>query len=163
MRPMNSIQMRDQSGVALLISVILMLLISAIGIAALQHAKQESSASGRARHHTRNLHAADGVLQIVVQQLTADNPANRQLPIDFANFIQDPISGFWTSAKTGTDQAAPAEQIRHCGNATRSGDALGQFPRNIYCVNVLASDGGGRVGLQAQYAVLDPSGGGNYR
>ncbi len=40
---------------------------------------------------------------------------------------------------------------------------LGQFPRNIYCVDVLASDGGGRVGLQAQYAVLDASGGGSYR
>ena len=74
-----------------------------------------------------------------------------------------PLSGFWIAVKTGTDETAPAQPIRHCGNATRSGDALGQFPRNIYCVDVLASDGGGRVGLQAQYAVLDSSGGGNYR
>jgi hypothetical protein len=149
--------------VALLIAVILMLLISAIGIAALQHARQEAMGSGRSRHHTRNLHAADGILQLVVAQLSADNPANRQLPIDFANFIQDPLSGVWTRGKTGTIDNPAAEPIRHCGNASRSGDAIGQFPRNIYCVNVLASDGGGRVGLQAQYAVLDASGGGNYR
>ena len=156
-------KLKDEQGIALLISVILMLLISAIGIAALQHARQESSGSGRSRHHTKNLHAADGVLQLVVQQLAEENPANRQLPLDFANFIQDPLSGFWTSAQTGTDATAPAQPIRNCGNFTRSGDALGQFPRNIYCVDVLASDGGGRVGLQAQYAVLDASGGGSYR
>ncbi len=154
---------REEQGVALLIAVILMLLISAIGIAALQHAQQEAMGSGRSRHHTRNLHAADGVLQLVVQQLAADNPINRQVPIDFANFIQDPVSGVWTSGMTGTIDSPTAEPIRHCGNSTRSGDALGQFPRNIYCVNVLATVGGGRVGLQAQYAVLDPSGGGNYR
>ncbi len=154
---------REEQGVALLIAVILMLLISAIGIAALQHARQEAMGSGRSRHHTRNLHAADGVLQLVVQQLGADNPINRQVPIDFANFIQDPVSGVWTSGMTGTIDSPTAEPIRHCGNSTRSGDALGQFPRNIYCVNVLATDGAGRVGLQAQYAVLDPSGGGNYR
>ncbi len=156
-------QLKDENGIALLIAVILMLLISAIGIAALQHAREESSGSGRSRHHTKNLHAADGVLQLVIQQLAAENPANRQLPVDFANFIQDPLSGFWTSAQTGTDETAPAQPIRHCGNSSRSGDALGQFPRNIYCVDVLASDGGGRVGLQAQYAVLDASGGGSYR
>jgi len=163
MSPLNPMKLREESGVALLIAVILLLLISAIGIAALQHAKEESSGSGRSRHHTRNLHAAEGILQLVVQQLTEVNPANRQLPVDFANFIQDPVSGFWTSGKTGTEEAAAAEAIRHCGNSSRSGDAIGQFPRNIYCVNALASDGGGRVGLQAQYAVLDPSGGGNYR
>ncbi len=156
-------KLKDEQGIALLISVILMLLISAIGIAALQHAREESSGSGRSRHHTKNLHAADGVLQLVVQQLASENPANRELPVDFANFIQDPLSGFWTSAQTGTDATAPATPIRHCANSTREGDALGQFPRNIYCVDVLASDGGGRVGLQAQYAVLDSSGGGNYR
>ncbi len=163
MRHLQIHSLRDEKGVALLISVILMLLISAIGIAALQHAREESSGSGRSRHHTKNLHAADGVLQLVVQQLAAENPANRQLPVDFANFIQDPLSGFWTAVKTGTDETAPAQPVRHCGNSSRSGDAIGQFPRNIYCVDVLASDGGGRVGLQAQYAVLDPSGGGSYR
>ncbi len=102
-------KLKDEKGIALLISVILMLLISAIGIAALQHAREESSGSGRSRHHTKNLHAADGVLQLVVQQLASENPANRQLPVDFANFIQDPLSGFWTSAQTGTDETAPAD------------------------------------------------------
>ena len=163
MNRFHLIKLREERGVALLIAVIMLLLISAIGIAALQHAREESTGGGRSRHHTRNLHAADGVLSLVVQQLAAENPQNRQLPVDFANFIQDPTSGVWTRGRTGTPDNPAAQPIRHCGNATRSGDALGQFPRNIYCVNVLASDTGGRVGLQAQYAVLDPSGGGNYR
>ncbi len=162
MRSLQFTRASEEQGVALLIAVILMLLISAIGIAALQHARQEAMGSGRSRHHTRNLHAADGILQLVVQQLASDNPINRELPIDFANFIQDPVSGVWTRGMTGTVDSPTAEAVRACGNHTRSGDAIGQFPRNIYCVNVLASDGGGRVGLQAQYAVLDASGGGGY-
>ena len=163
MSPFNSMKLREETGVALLIAVILLLLISAIGIAALQHAKEESSGSGRSRHHTRNLHAAEGILQLVVQQLTEVNPANRQLPVDFANFIQDPVSGFWTSGKTGVDEAVAAQPVRTCGTSIRDGDALNDFPRTIYCVDVVASDGGGRVGLSAQYAVLDTSGGGGYR
>ena len=61
-------KLREERGVALLIAVIMLLLISAIGIAALQHAREESTGGGRSRHHTRNLHAADGVLALVVQQ-----------------------------------------------------------------------------------------------
>ncbi len=95
-------KLKDEKGIALLISVILMLLISAIGIAALQHAREESSGSGRSRHHTKNLHAADGMLQLVVQQLAAENPASREAPVDFANFIQDPLSGSWMKLAKST-------------------------------------------------------------
>ena len=40
-------KLKDEQGIALLISVILMLLISAIGLAALQHPRREAGEPGR--------------------------------------------------------------------------------------------------------------------
>ena len=154
---------RAEHGVALLISVIVLILLSAIGLAALQHAKDESVGGGRSRHHTKTLHAADGVLQVVIQQLASENVTQRELPVDLPNFLQDPVSGFWTSGRTGTPDAGVAQNVLNCGSATKDGDAIGEFPRLIYCVNVTANTGGGRIGLDAQYSVLDAAGGNQYR
>lgn len=164
MSQLHCTEFHGERGIALLIVVVLLLMSSAIGIASLQHAQDEATGGGRSRHHARNLHAAEGVLEVVIGQLLQENAQSKQSPVDFANFIQSPETGAWTAGKTGLPDSAVAAPVRHCGTWVRSGDAIGgSILSNIYCVDVLASDAGGRVGLQAQYAVLDTAGGGNYR
>lgn len=170
MHRLHSRALRDETGIALLIAVILLLLISAIGIASLQHAQQEASSSGRSRHHARNLQAGEGLLQLVVQQLMANSAQNREDPLDIAQFIQDPTSGVWMSASTtapadaGMGTPTPRGPLR-TGSWVRSGDAIGgPIRQQIYNVNVFASDpSGARVALQAQYALLDAVAGGGYQ
>ena len=164
MSQLHCTELHAERGLARLIVIVLLLLSSAIGIASLQHAQDEATGGGRSRHHARNLHAADGVLEVVIAQLLQEDALNKQSPVDFTNFIQSPETGAWTAGKTGLPDSTVAAPIRHCGTWVRSGDAMGgAVRRNIYCVDILASDSGGRVGLQAQYGVLDASGGNVYR
>ena len=60
---------RDQAGIALFIAVVLMLLLSAIGLSALQSAGGEASASGRSARKLRTFFAADSGMTMVMQQL----------------------------------------------------------------------------------------------
>ncbi|MFQ5513573.1 MAG: hypothetical protein ACE5FG_03985 [Myxococcota bacterium] len=158
-----------EEGIAVLIAVILLLLISALAVTALQHSAQESTGGGRARHQTRNLYAAEGLLEVVVQQLTNASPVNKQVGLTYNNFIQDPHSGTFTTVLTGLPEAGVQQDIvKHGTGRARDGDQINGAIRYFsYSVNVTATDfnntSGGRVGLEAQYAVLDPSGGGSYR
>jgi len=168
---LNTIRRKEgQEGVALLLAVILLLLMSILAVTSLQHSQQESIGSGRSRHHLRQLEAAEGMLQVVTQQLVADG-GNKQSGLTFNQFIQNPQSGRWTQAMTSLPNSGGVQQdIVNHGGRPRSGDALGvgsPIQYISYSVNVTASDStnvaGGRVGLQAQYAVLDTTGGGSYR
>ncbi len=165
---MHSLQLSNpaaEDGMAVLIAVILLLLISALAITTLQHSSQEAQGAGRARHQLRHLHAADGLLEVVAQQLIADEPFINQEAIDYDQFIQDPYSQVWTSVRTGTLDAPAGEDIQQNGGGQpRDGYSLdGPIRFFSYTVNVTASDEnsatGGRLGLQAQYSVLDKSGG----
>src|SRR5262249_20266639 len=52
-------ELRDESGMALLIAVIVLLLMSALALSALQHAGDESQGSGSARRKDATLYAAE--------------------------------------------------------------------------------------------------------
>lgn len=159
---------KGQDGIAVLVAITLLLLISTLVVTSLQHASQEAQGGGRARHQTRHLHAADGLLQVVVAQLSSGNPTNKQAAINYNNFIQDPHSQVWTSVMTGLPEAGVSQDIsKHGEGRAREGDQInGSIRYFSYSVNVTATDftntSGGRVGLQAQYAVLDQSGGSAY-
>ncbi|HTO55447.1 MAG TPA: PilX N-terminal domain-containing pilus assembly protein [Myxococcota bacterium] len=56
--------LRDQSGMALLISVIVLLLMSALALSALQHASEESTGSGTARRKDSTLYAAESGMAV---------------------------------------------------------------------------------------------------
>ncbi len=166
---MRSIQLSKptaEDGIAVLIAVILVLMISALAITTLQHSSQEAQSSGRARHQLRHLHAADGLLEVAVWQLIADEPFINQAAIDYTEFIQDPHSEVWTSVRTGTLDAPAGQDIqKNGGGQPRDGYSLdGPIRYFSYTVNVTASDEnnatGGRLGLQAQYSVLDKTGAG---
>jgi hypothetical protein len=168
-------EVREEGGIALLIAVILLLVISTLGISALQHSREESVGGGHARHQIRNLHAADGVLEAVIQQLAADNPAGRQSAVCFGSrwgsreLVEEPWSGVKTDGRTGLLDSSSCDSIQQLpGRFARQGDSLdGAVQQLVYRVNVVAEDegggGGGKVGLQADYAVFDKTGGGRYR
>jgi hypothetical protein len=56
--------LRDESGMALLISVIVLLLMSALALSALQHAGEESNGSGSARRKDSTLYAAESGMAV---------------------------------------------------------------------------------------------------
>ncbi len=61
---------KGESGIALLIAVLITLLVSALGIAAINHSGAEMSSTGRMRTSIATFHAADGGLGIVERQLS---------------------------------------------------------------------------------------------
>ena len=59
---------RDESGIALLIAIILLLLVSLIGVAALNHSRHEAHSAARSRRQIVNLRYFAGM----TEQETAD-------------------------------------------------------------------------------------------
>ena len=152
---------RGEAGIALLITVILLLLLSAIGLAALQSAHGEASAGGRSARKLRTFFAADGALSLVSGQL---DQGNAQYPdttaLDETQFVQG-RAGLYTRVRTGTSDNAVPQEIRLVGRTRREGDQLNvnagnTFSFGIYRADVVATDPvGGRAELQAQYRVSE--------
>ncbi len=150
-----------EAGLALLLSVIILLLISAIGLGALQSAQGEATAGGRAARKLRTFFAADGALSLVRDQLDI---GDRQYPnisaVNDTQFVQSK-QGFYTQVRTGTANNAAPQEIQFVGRARRDGDQLNinagnTFSFGIYRTDVVATDPvGGRVELQAQYRVSE--------
>ena len=150
---------RSESGVALLLTILLLLIVSAIGVSSLNRAGDELQVSSASRRQLRNVAAAEAALKLVGQQLfnAQAGSAAASAPILVNNFA--PELGMNTVIRTGTigDDGTP-KQIQFIGTAGgESGDLrVGYQPskRRIYRVNVVATDpSGGNVQLQAQFSV----------
>ena len=151
----------NDEGLALIIAVVVLLLLSAIGLAALQSAQSELTSGAHSRGKTRTLYAADAGLGLVRQQLA--NSASQYVdrtPIDQATLLQDEL-GLFTEIRTGTaDNAVPQEIVR-IKSVIREGNQLNvnsanTFTTGIYRADVTAVDPtGGTVEIQAQFAVID--------
>ncbi|MEE9278672.1 MAG: pilus assembly PilX N-terminal domain-containing protein [Myxococcota bacterium] len=148
---------------ALLIAVILMLLISAIGLGALQSATGESSAGGRSARKLRTFFAADAGMEMVLRQLdTTQNQYPDISALDEQQFMQNQYGGF-TQVRTGTADNDAPQDIRRVGRSRQEGGALNVNSANtytfgIYRADVVATDpAGGRVELQAQLSVSEGS------
>jgi Tfp pilus assembly protein PilX len=159
--------LRDERGMALLIAVILLLMISAIGLTALQSAQDEASGAGRSRRKTMTLYAADAGLKLVEDRL---NVTTSQYPntavLEQSSFMTDQW-GSSTAIRTGNSENPVAQPVLRLGRARSSGFALNVNAANsiaygIYRTGLVATDtGGGVVELQAQYSVSE--GAGSYR
>ncbi len=149
----------SESGIALLLAILMLLMVSAIGISALNRAEDESFVSGASRRQVTNVAAAEAALKLVGAQLqTAQaGSAPPSTPISVSAFTTE-ISGMPIALRSGVIGDPTAHQITPIGTASVSGGDLrvgyGAAPRLIYRINVVASDPtGGSVQLQAQYAV----------
>ena len=153
--------LRDESGIALLVAVILMLMVSAIALSALDRARQESTGAASDRRKIATLLAADGALAVVQNRLlTGTSPFPDTSPLqDLGFLIAD--TGLATSMRTGEIGTSAALPILKVGGMVRAGGQLniggaGTFSYGVYRTGIVAQDPtGGSVQLNAQFSVLE--------
>ena len=167
----------SEAGIALIVTILLLLMISAIGLSALQHAGDENVAGSSLRRKLRSTYAADAALNIVSDRLlSTTGPIPDLSPLDTTDltvwpdalFIDD--QGFRIHARTGTADNATPQPILRVGRTRSSGSQLnvgaaGSFSYGVYRVGVVASDpGGGGAGIAAlQAQITVPEGSAGYR
>jgi hypothetical protein len=166
-------RLRDERGMALLIAVVLLLLMSALGITALQHAQTEASASGRSRRKDATLYAGEAGLSMVQQRLLSNWGGATMAPftIDEASMVTDGF-GYPIAVRTGRPEDGDTAQPIG-GSGTGRAEAADGFMLNLgnqgaqsfsaIRADVVATDSGdGMVHLQAQYRLHEGAGGGSY-
>lgn len=170
----NDTHERSEAGMALLITVVILLMVSAIGISALNRASDETAIAGSSRRKLTTLQAAEAGLSMVSDEFAVSSVVPQ--PVNNTSMIVD-VTGLKTGVRTGTiDSSVPAQIIRvgqtrdtgvdssgkSKGSELRiTGGGSGNGWRYIYRVEVVATDpGGGNVQLQSQWSVRDSSGGG---
>jgi Tfp pilus assembly protein PilX len=157
--------LRDESGIALLVAVMLMLMVSAVALSALDRARQENLGSTAGRRKVATLIAADAGLRLVEDQLiNGAGSTPDTAPIADTAFISFG-NGLATSFRTGEIGSSAALPILKVGSTVKEGGQLnvggaGTFSYGVYRAGVVASDpGGASVQLNAQWVVLDGSAG----
>ena len=169
MRSISRTRAGDEDGIALIIAVVVLLLLSAIGLAALQGAQSELTAGGYSRLKTRTLYAADSGIGLVRNQLNivtgaslTGTPYPDRNPI-YQGTLMVGANGLFTEIRTGTADNATPQAIARLGTVRRDGDQVNvnsanSFSYGIYRADVAAVDpGGGSVELQAQFMVNEGS------
>jgi Tfp pilus assembly protein PilX len=155
---------RREEGLALLVTVFVLLVMSAVGIMALDRARDEGTLSGRARSKTAaSAIAESGVAFLLRTQIPAARAAGLtpgDVVMSQPQFMSDQ-QGFATAVRTGTaDNAVPAAPER-VGTGRLSGSSLnlnqvGSFMYGIYRTAVVATDqGGGNAQIQVQFIAMD--------
>ena len=171
--------LRSEQGIALLITVILLLMVSAIGLTALNRAGDEESMQRNSTRKTHTLAAAEAGVNLITNRLLQQQAVNQALlnqgagqgqvqgqamqdplaPLDEQQLIQDDF-GFWTPVRTGTVDSTVPQPLERRDAKTPDGYTLnaGDQPWvwRIYRATVVASDqGGGNVQVQTQYRVKE--------
>ncbi len=155
----NHGRLRDERGAALLISVVLLLLMSALGITALQHAQDEASASGRSRRKDATLYAAEaGLAQAQSIMLAGTSAPGGIAPFTInAPALVSDGHGNPIAVRSGRPTNPVPESIDGNGSGlgeTPDGYQLGAGAPVFHAVraDIVATDSGnGTVHLQAQY------------
>lgn len=154
---------QDQHGVALLIAVVLLLMVSALGLTALQSAQDEATGSARGRRKTMTLYAADSGLKLVEDQLaSAISQYPNRNPVTSSSVLQDQWGGT-TAIRTGESENPVAQAIQRVSKGNVEGfqlnvNSAGSFSYGVYRTGLVATDNtGGVVELQAQYSVNEGS------
>lgn len=165
---------RDERGIALLIAVIVLLLMSALGLAALQHAGDEASGSGTSRRKDATLYAAESGLTMLRMKLLTKywNSAtmdpvtldDTELPIEdgHGNGIQvrsgAPMAGTLPNPAQSVGPSTDGVPEHANGFEIRIGSQPSQFFRPVRADVTALDIANGMVHLQAQYRVQEPGG-----
>ena len=163
---------RDERGMALLIAVVLLLLMSALGVAALQHSGDESAGSGRSRRKDSTLYAAEAGQQMVASRLFTswNGMSSEGFTIDEPALVSDAF-GNAIAVRSGSPgpaglPATPSKLDDKANNVKSNAPPPNGFTLNIGGLNrrtfrsvrsdIVAQDSGnGLVHLQAQYSVME--------
>jgi hypothetical protein len=145
-----------EEGVALMISVLVLLLVSAMAISAIEHSGEERAAGARLRSAARTLYAADAGIQIVMNRL-AQSPPN-------PNAIDVTLSGGVSVQSRERNDTAPMDFSSEGPGPPPPGFQLNigsGFSSAIYLANVTAvAPDGSATELETKLGTLDTGGGG---
>lgn len=92
-----------EEGIALLMAVLLLLLVSGIGIAAIDHSGDEAAVTGRSRRTQVTFYAADAAIHLAIARLS-------QVPVNLAGFTSVTADG--TTLRTGPRTAGAPQPIQ---------------------------------------------------
>ena len=163
--------LRDESGMALLIAVILLLLMSALGLAALQHSGDESAGSGRSRRKDATLYAAEAGQSMAQGRMFAqwDAMAATDIFVDEPAMVTDAF-GNPIAVRSGVPGPAGLPATPAPISDSDNGMKSASKPKDGFMVNIgnansrtfkarrvdiVAQDSGnGLVHLLAQYSVM---------
>jgi hypothetical protein len=154
---------------ALLIAVIVLLLMSALGLSALQHAGDEASGSGRSRRKDATLYAAESGLKMVAARMAKQSNPEIPVVLNEQSLITDAFGNAITVVSGAPDKGElpvpvgiqadpnyPGELPE--GEKLNTGTSSPIF--HPVRADVTAMDSSrGMVHLQAQYKVYEGSGG----
>ena len=140
----------------MILTILLLLLISGIGIAAIEHAGDESVLAGSSRRWTRTFFAADAGIQMALSRISQNPPDLTQF-----NFTIDNNS---TTVFSGTNAGGPAPMQSVGVGAPPDGYSINLgtgFQSRLYKAEVAARGPANSVmELEAKFGKLDSGGGG---
>ncbi len=168
---------RDESGMALLIAVVVLLLMSALGLSALQHAGSEAVGSGTSRRKDATLYAAESGLSMLQVRLLNNywgSASMSPVTLDEATLVEDavgnpihvvsgsPTNGTIPSPAATIGASASGKTEHSSGFTLNIGSQAAQTFRPVRADVTALDVANGMVHLQAQYRVHEGSGGGSY-
>jgi hypothetical protein len=147
--------LHSQDGMALLVAVMMMLMISAISVAAIDHSGSESVTSGRSRAATESFYAADAGIQATINRLGGGTPIDAPFAFDLTPEI---------NVRSGPMSAGTAEAITYMGaGEPPEGYSLevgaGFVNRQYLAIVTGTAHGDAITELEAKMLRLDSSGG----
>lgn len=146
----------SERGSGLLITMLVMMLVGAVAVAAINQAGEESSAGGRARATVRNFYAADAGIQIARARLAANPPNTAPFSI--------PLEGGRTVESRRRSDATPQPLIRDGFGPPPEGYALNSdspFLNEVFLINITSTTPGGTTSeIEAKILRLQAGNGG---
>jgi hypothetical protein len=145
-----------EQGMALFITVFVLLLIGAVAVAAINHSREEATAGGRARATMRTFYSADSGIQLALMHI-AQNPPN-------LNPFNITIDGGRTVQSRTRADATPQPLVRTGFGPPPEGYEINvgsAFFNEIFLVNVTSTaPNGASAELEARLARLQAGSGG---
>lgn len=145
---------RREDGIALVTAVLLLLLVAATAISAIDFSGQELQAGGRARASMRTLYAADAGIQYALQRV--------QPPEDLTSFTLNLNSELTVESRTrtqGTPQPISEAGVGEPPDGYSINVGSG-FVSEVYDINVTATGANGATSeLEAKLSSLKPNSG----
>jgi hypothetical protein len=170
--------LRDESGMALLISVIVLLLMSALALNSLQHAGDEAVGSGSSRRKDATLYAAESGMAVLKNRLFDQflSPTKKEVDFYLPDLVKDAYGNsieVITGAPDFDNGGLPAQPAKIAPSDTSKAKAgvgysinqgkPGTMRFRAVRADITAMDvTKGLVHLQTQYRVPEDPGGGSY-
>jgi Tfp pilus assembly protein PilX len=157
----------SESGIALVLTITMLLLFSVFAIHAINRVQDERVSSGASRRYTMNVSAANAGVKIALAQLKSSSGLNvNTAPIDIPALQADAF-GQPTSIRSGVLNTTTPQRIQFLqfvadssgGGQLNLGSGQGGGGQlAVYRVNIVATDpSGGSAQVQAQLMVQAPS------